>query len=69
MPGLTEDEWKTHFSLWAIAANPLWAGIDLTKAPQAAIDILLNTEVFVWDPCYAILLPHAPGTLLLCETI
>jgi len=49
MAGLTVDEWKTHFSLWAVSANPLWAGIDLTKANQSAIDIFLNKEVIAVD--------------------
>ena len=49
MNGLTVDEWKTHFSLWAISAAPLWAGIDLTKANQSAIDIFLNKEVIAVD--------------------
>jgi hypothetical protein len=49
MKGLSVDEWKTHFSLWAISAAPLWAGIDLTKANQSAIDIFLNTEVIAID--------------------
>eukprot|EP00052_Salpingoeca_macrocollata_P029793 m.306183 g.306183 ORF g.306183 m.306183 type:complete len:153 (+) comp23020_c0_seq3:86-544(+) len=49
MPGLTPVEWRTHFSLWCIAAAPLWAGIDLTTAPQEAMDIFTNAEAVAVD--------------------
>ena len=39
MKGLSEMEWRTHFSLWAMAAAPLWVGIDMTKMPPAALQI------------------------------
>ncbi len=38
-------EARTHMSLWAIAASPLIIGTDLTKAPQAIIDVLGAPEV------------------------
>jgi len=49
MNGLTPDEWKTHFSLWAISAAPLWAGIDLRKMTDTARDVFLNKEVIAID--------------------
>jgi hypothetical protein len=39
MEGLSELEWRTHFSLWAMAAAPLWVGIDMLKMPEAALQI------------------------------
>ena len=44
MPGLSALEWQTHFSLWCMAAAPLWAGIDLTKMPESALEIFTNAE-------------------------
>eukprot|EP00041_Stephanoeca_diplocostata_P024594 m.627670 g.627670 ORF g.627670 m.627670 type:complete len:231 (-) comp22561_c0_seq7:1339-2031(-) len=49
MPGLSLLEMQTHFSLWAIAAAPLWAGIDLRKASPDVLDIFRNTEVIAVD--------------------
>lgn len=54
MEGLSELEWKTQFSLWAISAAPLWIGIDLTTialdAPRnSALNILKNKEVIAVD--------------------
>jgi hypothetical protein len=50
MEGLTELEWRTHFSLWAMAAAPLWVGIDMTKMPvstqQTAQVIVVNASSF-----------------------
>ena len=38
-------EAKTHFSLWSILSAPLLMGFDLTRAPPAILDILLNKDV------------------------
>jgi alpha-galactosidase len=43
--GMTEAEYRTHFSLWAIMAAPLIAGNDLSRMDQATRRILLNREV------------------------
>jgi alpha-galactosidase len=42
--GLSEDEARAHFSLWAIMASPLIAGNDLSAMTPATHDILLNRE-------------------------
>ena len=49
MPGLSETEWQVHFSLWAMAAAPLWIGIDMTKMPAAALAIFKNADVIAVD--------------------
>ena len=49
MPGLTFNEWRTHFSLWAISAAPMWIGIDLTVVTDDVVGILNNTEVIAVD--------------------
>ncbi|HEX7804509.1 MAG TPA: glycoside hydrolase family 27 protein [Pseudoxanthomonas sp.] len=42
---MTETEYRTHFSLWAIMAAPLIAGNDLSRMDEATRRILLNREV------------------------
>jgi len=47
--GMTDDEYRTHMSLWAILAAPLLAGNDLTTMSPAIHDILTNRDVIVVD--------------------
>lgn len=47
--GMTEGEYRTHFSLWSILAAPLIAGNDLTTMDPYTIDILTNREVIAVD--------------------
>ncbi|RPI99100.1 MAG: glycoside hydrolase family 27 protein, partial [Candidatus Aminicenantes bacterium] len=47
--GMTFDEYKTHFSLWAIMAAPLMAGNDLRAMTEETKSILLNKEVIAVD--------------------
>eukprot|EP01080_Neovahlkampfia_damariscottae_P011039 gene11039-3745_t len=42
---LTFEEYKTHFSLWAISKAPLIIGCDLNTIKQETKDILMNKEV------------------------
>jgi alpha-galactosidase len=43
--GMTSDEDRTNFSLWAILAAPLLAGNDLTRMTPETRSILMNKEV------------------------
>jgi alpha-galactosidase len=43
--GMTEDEYRTHMSLWSILAAPLLAGNDLGIMSPAILEILTNHEV------------------------
>jgi len=43
--GMTTAEYRSHFSLWALAKAPLIIGCDITKITQATLDILTNPEV------------------------
>lgn len=43
--GMTEIEYQTHMSLWAILAAPLLAGNDLRSMSPAILNILTNREV------------------------
>jgi len=47
--GMTDDEYRAHFSLWAVMAAPLMAGNDVRTMPPATRDILLNKEVVAVD--------------------
>jgi alpha-galactosidase len=47
--GLSAEEYRSHFSLWAMMAAPLMAGNDLTKMPPETRSILLNREVIAID--------------------
>ena len=47
--GMTFEEYKTHFSLWAIMAAPLMAGNDLRAMTDETRAILLNKEVIEVD--------------------
>ncbi|MFE7133801.1 NPCBM/NEW2 domain-containing protein [Streptomyces sp. NPDC057638] len=42
--GMTDTEYRSHFSLWSIMAAPLLIGTDLRKATPAALEILGNRE-------------------------
>jgi len=47
--GMSAEEYRTHFSLWAILAAPLIAGNDLREMSGETRDILLNREVIAVD--------------------
>src|SRR5437899_3875000 len=43
--GMTDDEYRTHMSLWSILAAPLLAGHDLRNMTPTILEILTNREV------------------------
>ena len=47
--GMTDGEYRAHFSLWAIMAAPLMAGNDVRAMSPATRDILTNAEVISVD--------------------
>jgi alpha-galactosidase len=47
--GMSDDESRTHMSLWALLAAPLLAGNDLTKMTPQTLAILTNREVIAID--------------------
>ncbi|MEU2432005.1 NPCBM/NEW2 domain-containing protein [Streptomyces sp. NPDC007861] len=47
--GMTDTEYRTHFSMWSIMAAPLLIGSDLRKATPEAFEILGNREVIAVD--------------------
>jgi alpha-galactosidase len=46
---MTDDEYRTHMSLWALTAAPLLAGNDIRSMSEATRSILLNKEVIAID--------------------
>jgi alpha-galactosidase len=46
---MTDDEYRTHMSLWALTAAPLLAGNDIRSMTDATKAILLNKEVIAVD--------------------
>ena len=47
--GMTTEEYRSHFSLWALLAAPLLAGNDISKMSTDTREILLNKEVIAVD--------------------
>ena len=47
--GMTDDEYRAHFSLWAMLAAPLIAGNDLSTMSAVTTAILTNREVIAVD--------------------
>jgi alpha-galactosidase len=47
--GMTDDEYRTHLSLWALLAAPLVAGNDLRAMTSTTRDLLTNAEVIEID--------------------
>jgi alpha-galactosidase len=47
--GMTDSEYRSHFSLWAMMAAPLIAGNDVASMSEATRAILLNREVIAVD--------------------
>lgn len=47
--GMSEDQYRAHFSLWAMLAAPLIAGNDLSNMSDATRTILTNAEVIAVD--------------------
>ena len=47
--GMTDTEYRSHFSLWAVMAAPLLVGTDLRNPKQATLDILTNKDVIAVD--------------------
>ncbi len=43
--GMTDDEYRTHMSLWSILAAPLLAGNDLRSMTPNILEILTNREI------------------------
>ena len=43
--GCSIDEYRTHFSLWALLASPLMIGCDIRKMDEESRKILMNREV------------------------
>ena len=47
--GMTNEEYKTHFTLWCMMAAPLMAGNDLANMTPETKEILMNDEIIALD--------------------
>jgi alpha-galactosidase len=47
--GMTKEEYRTHFSMWAMWSAPLLAGNDIANMTADTKEILLNKEVIAID--------------------
>ncbi|MGW7007260.1 NPCBM/NEW2 domain-containing protein [Streptomyces sp. NPDC054933] len=47
--GMTDTEYRSHFSMWAVMAAPLLIGNDLRKATPSTYDIITNKDVIAVD--------------------
>ncbi|MBB5895290.1 NPCBM/NEW2 domain-containing protein [Kutzneria kofuensis] len=47
--GMTDTEYRSHFSLWSIMAAPLLIGSDIRKATPATMSILTNRDIIAVD--------------------
>jgi alpha-galactosidase len=47
--GMTDTEYRSHFSLWAVMAAPLLIGTDLRRATPETMAIYLNKDVIAVD--------------------
>jgi alpha-galactosidase len=47
--GMTDTEYRSHFSLWAMMNAPLLIGADLRSVGQSTFDILTNRDVIALD--------------------
>jgi alpha-galactosidase len=47
--GMTDEEYRTHMSLWCLLAAPLLAGNDVRDMKKEIFDILTNREVVAID--------------------
>jgi alpha-galactosidase len=47
--GMSQDEYRTHMSLWVILASPLLAGNDLSKMSPETLAMLTNKEAIAID--------------------
>jgi alpha-galactosidase len=46
---MTDTEYRTHFSLWAMMSAPLLIGSDVRNASAATLNILRNTDIIALD--------------------
>jgi alpha-galactosidase len=46
---MSDDEYRTHMSLWILLAAPLLAGNDLRSMSERTVDLLTNREVIAVD--------------------
>ena len=61
--GCTDEEYRTHFSLWAIMNSPMMIGCDIRRMTSATKEILTNKDVIAINPdnVFSLVKPLANG--------
>lgn len=59
--GLSDEEYKTHFSIWSMFGSPLMIGCDVRNMSDETKNILLNREVIAIDQDEAYRQPFVCG--------
>lgn len=71
--GMTDIEYRTHMSLWAMMAAPLVIGTDLRKATPESLAILGNREIIALDQdprgLQAAVVQEEAGTLVFAKAL
>ncbi len=66
--GMTQDEYRTHMTLWVILAAPLLAGNDLSKMTPETLAMLTNRDVIAVDQDKAGMQGHRVSAVGVGET-
>jgi len=59
--GMSEDEYRSHFTLWAFLSAPLIAGNDPRAMSKSTLDILTNKDVIAIDQDSLVSVPQELG--------
>ena len=65
--GMSYEEDKSHFTMWAMMSTPLMLGMDLTSIADDTLEIIKNHEVIAINQDAACLPPYVIKTACSCE--
>lgn len=65
--GMSWEEDKSHFSMWALMSTPLMLGMDLTAISEETLEIIKNHELIAINQDSACLPPHIEKSIGNCE--
>ena len=64
LDGCTDEEYRTHFSIWALFGSPLMIGCDIRSMDEATKEILMNKDVIAINQDGAYRQPFSCGYFL-----
>lgn len=65
--GMSYEEDKTHFSMWAMMSTPLMLGMDVTTISEETLEIIRNHEIIAVNQDSACTPPYIEKTIGECE--